>query len=75
LVCCAIICGARSYAVIAQWAEQLPAEPADRQSQSIDKALVVGLVVENPLVRIAPAHDKINSAEVLALNGLLIQLA
>jgi len=38
-------------------AQQLPAEPADRQSQSIDKALVVSLVAEDPLARIAFAHQ------------------
>jgi len=46
-------------------AEQLPAEPADRQSQSIDQALVVGLVVEDPLARMAPAHDMMDGARVL----------
>ncbi len=46
-------------------AEQLPAEPADRQSQSLDKALVVPLVVEDPLARISPAHDMIDGARIL----------
>jgi len=46
-------------------AEQLPAEPPDRQSQSADKALVVGLVVEDLLARISPAHDLIDSARIL----------
>jgi hypothetical protein len=46
-------------------AEQLPAEPTDRQSQSIHKALVVYLVVEDPLTRVAPAHDMIHGARVL----------
>ena len=46
-------------------AESFPAKPADRQSQSIDKALVVGLVVEDPLARIASAHDMIDRASVV----------
>jgi len=41
------------------------ADPADRQSQSIDKALVVALVLEDPLARIAPAHDMMDGARVL----------
>ncbi len=45
--------------------EQLPAEPADRQSKSIDEALVVPLVVEDPPARIAPAHDMIDGAREL----------
>jgi len=66
VLCCAIMCGARSYAAIARWAEaQLPAEPADRQTQSIDEALVVGVVVEDPLAHITPAHDMIDGARVL----------
>jgi hypothetical protein len=46
-------------------AEQLPAKPTDRQSQSIHKALAVRLVVEDPLTPIAPAHDMIDGASVL----------
>ena len=38
-------------------AEQLPADPNERQSQSIDEALVVRLIMEDPLTGIAPAHD------------------
>jgi hypothetical protein len=43
---------------------KLPAEPADRQTQSIDQALVVGLVVEDPRARIADAHDMIDGARI-----------
>jgi hypothetical protein len=46
-------------------AEYFPAESADRHHQSIDEALVVGLIAEDPLPRIAPTHDMINSARVL----------
>ena len=46
-------------------AEQLPAEPAHRLSQSIGKALVVRLVVEDLLTRITPTHNMIDGAWVL----------
>jgi hypothetical protein len=44
-------------------AESFAAEPADRQGQSIDKALVVGFVVDDPLARIASAHDMTDRAK------------
>jgi len=42
-----------------------PSRLTVRASQSIDQALVVGLVVEDPLARTAPAHDMIDGARVL----------
>jgi len=42
-----------------------PKRLADRQTQSIDQALVVGLVAEDPLTRIAPARDMLDGARVL----------
>jgi hypothetical protein len=46
-------------------AEYFPAESADRRHQSIDETLVVGLIAEDPLPRIAPTHEMVNSASVL----------
>ena len=45
-------------------AEYFPAESADRHNQSIHEALVIGLIAENPLPRIAPANQMIDSARV-----------
>jgi hypothetical protein len=46
-------------------AESFPAVAADRHSQSIDKTLVIGLVLEDTLPRIATAHDMVNGAREL----------
>jgi len=68
LVCCgAPSCAARGVTRPSRNGRKDNSQPnrlADRQTQSIDQALVVGLVVEDPLARIAPAHDMIDGARV-----------
>jgi hypothetical protein len=51
------------------------AQPADRQSQPIDQAVVVDLAVEDSLTCIAPAYDMIDYTPLFRSGALPVYLA